>query len=87
LVWDEEAPGLCIRVHGNGAKSFLFVYRINDRQRLLKIGETPKWWLAAARTRAKELRAIVDEGNDPESYNRVENVIRDIAEQLGRKSE
>jgi hypothetical protein len=87
LVWDEEAPGLCIRVHGNGTKSFLFVYRISDRQRLLKIGETPKWWLAAARTRAKELRAIVDEGNDPESYNRVENVIRDIAEQLGRKSE
>jgi hypothetical protein len=37
LVWDEEAPGLCIRVHGNGTKSFLFVYRMNDRQRLLKL--------------------------------------------------
>lgn len=20
LVWDKEAPGLCVRVHGNGAK-------------------------------------------------------------------
>jgi hypothetical protein len=48
LVWDKEAPGLCIRVHGNGTKSFLFVYRMNDRQRLLKIGQTPKWWPAAA---------------------------------------
>src|ERR1700758_5602378 len=87
LVWDEEAPGLCIRVHGNGTKSFLFVYRLNDRQRLLKIGQTPKWWLTAARIRAKELRAIVDQGDDPEGHNHVENVIRHIAEELGRKSE
>jgi hypothetical protein len=40
-----------------------------------------------SRTRAKELRAIVDQGDDPESYNRVENVIRDIAEHLGRKNQ
>lgn len=60
---------------------------MNDRQRLLKIGQTPKWWLAAAQIRAKELRAIVNQGDDPEDYNRVENVIRHIAEQLGRKSE
>ena len=91
LVWDKEAPGLCARVHGNGGKSFLFVYRIGDRQRFLRIGKTPMWSLAAARNWAKELRAIVDQGGDPEGYNRerqkvepVENVIRYIAEQLGR---
>jgi len=91
LVWDKEAPGLCVRVYGNGAKSFLFVYRIKDSQRFLRIGKTPKWSPAAARNWAKELRAIVDQGGDPEGYNRerqkvepVENVIRYIAEQLGR---
>jgi len=91
LLWDKEAPGLCVRVHGNGAKSFLFVYRIGDRQRFLRIGKTPKWSLAAARNWAKELRTIVDQGGDPEGYNRerqkvgpVEHVIRYIAEQLGR---
>ena len=91
LVWVKEAPGLCVRVHGNDAKSFLFVYRIGDRQRFLRIGQTPKWSLAAARNWAKELRVIVDQGRDPEGYNRerqkvgpVENVIRYIAEQLGR---
>jgi len=73
--------------HGNGAKSFFFVYRLNDRQRLLKIGQAPKWWLAAGRIRAKELRAIVDQGDDPEGYNRVENVIRHIADHLGRTGE
>jgi hypothetical protein len=91
LVWDSEARGLCVRVHGNGAKSFCFVYRIGDRQRFLRIGKTPMWSLAAARNWANELRAIVDQGGDPEGYNRerqkvepVENVIRYIAEQLGR---
>jgi Arm DNA-binding domain len=90
LVWDKEAPGLCVRIHGNGDKSFLFVYRISGRQRFLRIGQTPKWSLAKARNSAKELRAIVDQAGDPEDYNRerqkvepVENVIRYIAEQLG----
>ena len=90
LVWDKEA-GLCVRVHGNGAKSFLFVYRIGDRQRFLRIGNSPKWSLTSARNWAKELRAVVERGGDPEGYNRerqkvgpVENVIRYIAEQLGR---
>jgi Arm domain-containing DNA-binding protein len=91
LIWDKEVPGLCVRVYGDGAKSFLFVYRLADRQRFLRIGKTPMWSVAAARNWAKELRAIVDQGGDPEGYNRerqkvepVENVIRYIAEQLGR---
>src|SRR6266568_6102493 len=90
LLWDDEAPGLCVRVHGNGSKSFFCVYRINDRQRFLRIGKTPMWSLEAARNWAKELRDVVNQGGDPETYNRerhkvgpVENVIQYIAEQLG----
>jgi plasmid stabilization system protein ParE len=96
LVWDKEAPGLCVRVYGDGAQSFLFVYRVDDRQRCLRIGTTPRWSLAAARNWAKELRAAVDQGGDPEGLNRerqkvgpvesVESVIRYIAEELGRNS-
>jgi Arm DNA-binding domain len=84
LVWDDQARGLCVRVYIHGSQS---VYRINDRQRFIKIGKTPVWSLGAARKRANELRAIVDEGNDPASYRRerekvrpVENVIQYIAE-------
>ena len=87
LVWDDQARGLCLRVYSNGSQSLLFVYRTNDRQRFIKIGKTPVWSLEAARKRANELRAIVDEGNDPASYRRerekvrpVENVIQYIAE-------
>jgi hypothetical protein len=89
LVWDAEARGLCVRVYGDGSKSFIFMYRSDDRQRFLRIGNTPMWSLEAARERAKELRALVDQGRDPASYNRergsvrpVENIIRYIAEHL-----
>jgi hypothetical protein len=69
LVWD-EAPGLCVRVHGNGEKSFIFVYRRENRQRFVRIGTTPRWSLEGARRWAKELRSAVDRGDDPEDYNR-----------------
>lgn len=65
LLWDDEAPGLCIRAYGNGSKSFIFVYRIGDRQRYIRIGSSRQWSLEAARTRAKELHSIVDQGRDP----------------------
>ena len=81
---------LCVRVYGDGAQSFLFIYRMNDRQRFLRIGKSPKWSLEAARKRAKELRAVIDQGGDPEIYNRerhkigpVENLIRYISRELG----
>jgi hypothetical protein len=89
LAWDAEARGLCVRVYGDGSKSFIFVYRTDDRQRFFRIGNTPIWSLEAARERAKELRAVMDQGRDPTSYNGergsvgpVENIIRYIAEHL-----
>jgi Arm DNA-binding domain len=68
LLWDDELPGLCVRVYGSGAKSFIFIYRRNDRQRFVRIGMTPTWSLEGARRWAKELRSAVDRGGDPESH-------------------
>jgi hypothetical protein len=67
LVWDNEAPGLCVRVHGNGEKSFIFVYRRDKRQRFVRIGTTPTWSLEGARRWPKELRSAVDRGDEPET--------------------
>ena len=55
LVWDNEMPGLCVRVYGSGKKSFIFVYRRDNRQRFVRIGTTPRWSLEGARRWAKEL--------------------------------
>jgi hypothetical protein len=91
LLWDAEAHGLCVRVYGDGVKSFIFVYRLNDRQQFIRIGKTPTWSLEAARDRAKKLRSILNQGDDPARYHKqnnvapVENVIRYIAEHLRSK--
>jgi hypothetical protein len=78
LVWDNEAPGLRVRVHGNGEKSFIFVYRREDRKRFVRIGTTPRWSPDGARRWAKELRSAVDRGHDPEFYNRERQKIKPV---------
>ena len=88
MLWDDEARGLCLRVYGDDSKSFIFVYRIGDRQRFIRIGSSPLWSLETARARAKELRSMIDRGRDPARENRgreippVENLIQYIAENL-----
>jgi hypothetical protein len=88
LIWDDEARGLCIRVYPNGTQSFIFVYRIEDRQRFIRIGRSPRWSLKVARARAKKLRSIIDQGRDPATEKcadsevmPVENMIRYIADE------
>jgi hypothetical protein len=93
LVWDDQARGLCLRSYGDGAKSFIFVYRIGDHQRFIRIGKSPVWSLGAARTRAKKLASMVDQGRDPaqekperEIIPPVESLIEYIAENLVTKA-
>ena len=78
LVWDNEMPGLCVRVYGSGKKSFIFVYRRDNRQRFVRIGTTPRWSLKGARRWTKELRLAVERGHDPEFYNRERQKIKPV---------
>jgi hypothetical protein len=88
LLWDDQVRGLCVRVYRDGSKSFIFVYRIHDRQHFIRIGKTPIWSLEAAQGRAKKLRSILNQGDDPARYQKLNNVapveavIQYIAEQL-----
>ena len=92
LLWDDEARGLCVRVHADDAKSFIFVYRFGDRQHFIRVGTSPPWSLEAARARAKELRSILDKGRDPAREKRgreippVEHLVQYIAENVGMKA-
>jgi hypothetical protein len=78
LVWDKEAPGLCVRVYRDGSKSFILAYRVDVRQRFVRIGKSPMWSLETARERAKELRAVIDQGGDPEIYNHERDKVRPV---------
>jgi Arm DNA-binding domain len=65
LIWDDEARGLCVRAYPDGSHSFIFLYRINGRQRFIRLGRSPGLSLKAARTMARQFCRIVDEGRDP----------------------
>ena len=92
LIWDDEARGLCVRVYPDGSNSFIFLYHINGRQRFIRIGCSPGLSLKAARTRAGELRRIIDEGRDPVGNERdrrwitsFEKFLRHTAEHVSTK--
>jgi len=93
--WDNDpkASGFGVRVNAGGSKSFFLNYRIDGRERRVVIGLFPRWSVAAARERAKELRREVDQRRDPASERRerreaptVQDLIdRYIADHLPRK--
>lgn len=93
--WDSDpkAPGFGVRVNPGGSKSFFLNYRVEGRERRIVIGPFPRWSVAAARDRAKELRRQIDRGDDPASDRRdrrdaatVQDLVdRYIADHLPRK--
>jgi integrase len=71
-LWDTKTAGLCLRVSGNGAKSWVFRYRTLDgRQPRLKLGDhSLAFGLADARDRAERIRVAVRDGSDPAADKR-----------------
>jgi integrase len=70
ITWDSETKGLALRVFGGGTRTFVLKYRIDGRERQYKIGNFPTWSVDAARTEAKELRKLIDQGRDPAGEKR-----------------
>ena len=70
-LWDSEDTGFGIRIfaatarHPQGFRSFFLNYRVNGRERRIKIGSYPDWTVSAARDEAKKLRKRIDLGEDP----------------------
>ena len=95
--WDSDPKvrGFGVRIYAGGGRSFFLNYRIDGRERRYTIGAFPRWSVAAARERAKELRTEIDRGHDPAGQKRerreaptVQDLIdRYIADHLPRKAE
>jgi len=72
IYWDSDpkARGFAARVNPGGSITFIFNYRVDGIERRTSIGPYPRWSVAAARDRAKELRKEIDRGADPASAKR-----------------
>ncbi len=67
---DSEAPGLRVRVTAAGAKSFVYEAKL-DRQTIRRtIGGVKLWSIEQARTEARRLAVVLDNGQDPREIER-----------------
>jgi integrase len=94
--WDNDprAPGFGLRVYVGGTKSFFINYHFEGRECRHTIGAFPRWSVTAAREEARELRTLIDKGQNPAGEKRqrrqaptVQDLIdRYIEQHLPRKS-
>lgn len=67
---DGKAPGLRVRVTATGAKAFVFEAKLNRQTVRRTIGDVRSWTIEQARTEARRLAVILDNGQDPREIER-----------------
>lgn len=69
FLWDTEIPRLAVRAT-TGAKSFIFETKLNRRTIRVTIGDVRAWLIEDARTEARRLQTLIDQGIDPRDEKR-----------------
>ena len=64
-VFDDDPKQLCVRVTPAGAKSFVFAGKLVKTPMRITIGDVKVWNLDDARSEARRLQALIDQGIDP----------------------
>ena len=86
LFFDDDLPGMAIRVSPVGNISFYFVYRFGKGRAAVKnwlhIGSYPAWTPECARQKVKELAAKLVAGRDPAEDMREAKTAKTVAEVL-----
>ncbi len=67
---DSEAPGLRVRATAAGAKSFVYESKLNRQTIRRTIGDVRSWSIEQARTEARRLAVVLDNGQDPREIER-----------------
>ena len=69
FLWDSETPGLAVRATA-GARAFVYQGKLNNKDFRVTIGDVRAWNLDDARTEARRLQTLVDQGIDPREEKR-----------------
>ena len=73
---DSEVPGLRVRVTNTGAKSFVYEAKLNRQTIRRTIGDVRTWNIEQARTEARRLAVVLDNGQDPREIERQQQAAR-----------
>ena len=73
---DSEAPGLRVRITSAGAKSFVFESKLNRQTIRRTIGDVKVWSIEQARTEARRLAVLLDNGQDPREIERLQQAAK-----------
>jgi integrase len=65
IAFDDDAPGLGLRLRAGGSRMWIFQYALGDKQRRMTLGSTKSMTLGKAREAAGTLHAKVRLGQDP----------------------
>lgn len=76
---DSEVPGLRVRVTAAGAKSFVFEAKLQRQTIRRTIGDVRTWSIEQARTEARRLAVVLDNGQDPREIERQQQAERQAA--------
>lgn len=70
FLWDTDTPSLALRVTPTGRKTYVFESRLGGQTLRINIGTASDWPIGKARTKAQDLKRLVDEGIDPREVER-----------------
>lgn len=70
VEWDSEIRGFGVRITSGGVTSFMLFYRVGRQQRNYTIGRSSEMSAGAARKKALDLRAQINDGRDPAQERR-----------------
>ncbi len=74
---DTKAPGLRVRVTNTGHKSFVFETKLNRQTIRRTIGDVRAWTIEQARSEARRLAVLIDEGVNPAEQERQQQAERE----------
>ena len=81
MVYNSDLVGFAIRLSPT-SRSWVLNYSLNRRERRMTIGQLSVWSAKAARSRAMELRRLVNSGQDPMQQHQDERAALDMGELL-----
>ena len=70
FLWDTDTPTLALRATPTGRKTYVFESRLKGSTIRMSVGTLADWPIKKARTRAQELKMLIDAGTDPRELER-----------------